>query len=308
MNDNAAYKLINKMVNHLVHEMVDIKDTEELLKKTHRQVGEHLYVKTDELDTKLRPMAEEDKKKLQIVLMMGGGGTRLLHVTRGKISKHMIDVGGQPISKYTLDLWRNGGFTNFCILTDNTEMGKSIQKFYGAGAKFGTNNSYSIEKKMMGSGGAIKEAIENGTIKGPFINHYPDDLIVNYPNFAEDFAKVFLAALDAGYQTVLVCVPGTLYPYGVVIDENGKVTEFVEKPFVYKDTNTAIYGLSEETFGLFKEIDTSAGPVKIERSVVFETLTKTGKMFKVMLPSEHWIAVNDDPSLRKFESLINGEL
>lgn len=288
----------------MIHEMVDIKKTENELRKRYKQVGDHLYVKTDELD--IRPLAKKEKKKIQIVSLMGGGGTRLLHVTKGEISKHMIEVGGQPISKFTVDLWKDSGFSNFCFLIDNTGMGKSIQRFYGAGAKLGTNNSYSIEHKRLGSGGAIKLAIENGTIKGPFISHQPDDLIVNYPNFAEDFAKIFVAAMKAGYYIVTVCVPGMLYPYGEVVDDNGKVTDFIEKPFITKDTNTGVVGISPEAFGSIKELDTNSGPVKIERTV-FKTVAQSGKMLKVLLPSEYWIPVNDEPNLRKFEKLINEE-
>lgn len=286
----------------MVHEMVDIKDTESRLKKTYTQIGEHLYAKTDELDIGL--LAEHERANLQVILMMGGGGTRLLHRTGGETSKHLIEVGGQPISKFTIDLWKSGGLTDFCFLIDSSEMGRSVQSFYDGIAAAGITHSYSIEPKKMGSGGAIKLALENGTIKTSFINHFPDDQIVGYPNFAEDFAKVFVAAMKTGYRAVVVCVPGTLYAYGEVIDKDGRVVDFVEKPFISKDSNTGVFALSSEAFDLIKELDTTGDPVKIERTVL-RTLARQGRVFKVLLPSEYWIPVNDEPNLRKFEMLIN---
>ncbi len=288
--------------------MVDIKNTEYQLRKRYVQVGEHLYVKTDELE--IKPLTEEEKANIQIVFMMGGGGTRLLHRTGGKISKHMIEVGGQPISKFTIDLWKNGGFSNFCFLIDNSDMGMSVKSFYEnvfSGGITGemVRHSYSIEEKKLGSGGAIKQAIENGTIKTSFINHFPDDQIVGYPNFAEDLAKVFMAAVKAGYQAVVVCTPGSLYPYGEVIDKDGKVVDFVEKPFIAKDSNTGVFALSSDTFDLITALDTSKGPVKIERTVLKE-LARQGKVFKVLLPTEYWIPVNDEPNFKKFEMIVNG--
>jgi NDP-sugar pyrophosphorylase family protein len=158
----------------------------------------------------------------------------------------------------------------------------------------------------MGSGGAIKLAIENGTIRTSFINHFPDDQIVGYPNFAEDFAKVFVAAMKVGYQAVVVCVPGTLYAYGEVIDDGKKVVDFVEKPFISKDSNTGVFALSSEAFDMIRSLDTSGDPVKIERTVLGR-LARQGKVFKVLLPSEYWIPVNDEPNFRKFEMLVDGK-
>jgi len=287
----------------MVHEMVKIENTEDDLKGKYRQVGDHLYVNEKTTELKMLPLADDERKNLQVVFLMGGGGTRLKHVTKGEISKHMINVNGQPISQFTLNLWKENGFSDFCFLIDNTSMGKSIQDFYGNGEKLGVSNSYSVEQKKMGSGGAIKEAIEKNIIKTSFISHQPDDLIVNYPNFADDFAKVFSAAIKAGYHIVMVCVPGTRYPYGEVVDDNGKVTDFVEKPFIRKDTNTGVVGVSSGVFNLIKNIDMSAGPVKIERSV-YKTVAQTGKILKVILPSEYWIPVNDEPNLNKFVEII----
>jgi len=287
----------------MMHELVDENETEAQLAATCMKVGSHLYMRPGvKLD--VRPVTQADKEALQIVFSMGGSGTRLRHITNDDYSKHLIDVGGKPISRHVIDLWLAAGFDDMCMLIDDTHRGASVAEYYKDGSDIGATIRYSVEHGKLGSGGALKFAIDGGVITRPFINHYPDDVIVNYPKFAEDFAAVALAAFRAGYLCVILCVPGKNYPYGVVDDKNGKVAGFVEKPFIEKDTNTAIYGISEATFPLFKKLE-AGKEIKIERGIM-QMLAKEGKMLKVLLPTEMWIPVNDDPNLTKLMEVVGG--
>ncbi len=285
----------------MVHELVADKNTENWLKENFVQVGEHLYLHPNQ---KLEISDNLNKDTVQIVFLMGGSGTRLLHVTKNQFSKHMIGVGEHPLSRYVFDLWANSDFKNFSFLIDDSVRGNSVKEYYGDGSKLDVNISYSIEHEKLGSGGALKLAIDNGTLKTQFINHFPDDEIVNYENFPEDFFKITQAAEKQGYDCVIVCVPGTIYPYGEVLDVGGKVNDFVEKPFINKDSNVGLFWLSEKALPLIKNLDISKGEVKIERTVL-KQIAQRGKMLKVLLPSEMWIPVNDDPNLKKFEEIIN---
>ena len=275
-----------------------IKNTEEELIKNYSQVGKHLYVNSK---VKLDLGSVEVKKDYQIVFLMGGGGTRLLHITNDKISKHMIKVNEQPLSKYMFNLWRNNGFKNFSFLIDNTRRGNSIKEFYKSGEEFNTKIQYSIENTKLGSGGAIKLAIDNGVIKNSFIAHFPDDIIINYENFPSDFVKI-CEAIKNQYDIVVLCVPGTNYAYGEVIERDGEVVDFVEKPFVRKNSNVGIFWVSERVFPLIQELNAEK-EVKIERTV-FKKIAQEKKMLMVLLPTEYWIPVNDDPALKKFEAII----
>jgi len=291
-----------QLVGDFMHEMVEEESTEQKLKEICTQVGEHLFLKKGiQLDT---PDIDNDSKSdLQIVFSMGGAGTRLKHITGDKYSKHLIEVAGKPISRYVVDAWLQNGFSNFCMLVDDTHRGQSVQNEYKDGKDDGCAINYSVEHKMLGSGGAIKLAIDNGIITKSFINHYPDDIIINYPNFAHDFARVFTAAMASGYQCVILCTPGKRYQWGVVIDDGtGKVTDFVEKPFVEMDSNVGIYGMSAEAFPMIQQIEEDKA-VKMERSVL-KQIAQNGKMLKVLLPSEYWVPVNDEPNLNKFVEII----
>ena len=284
-----------------MHEMVNEGNTEQKLKETCVQVGEHLYVKPGS-EINIAPLENEEKRDIQIVFSMGGGGTRLRHITEDKYSKHLIMVGGKPLSRHVVDIWLGSGFKNFCLLIDDTHRGKSVSDYYKDGGQLGAEIKYSVEHKRLGSGGAAKYAIDGNAITKSFINHYPDDMIVGYPAFAGDFAKVFIAAMRAGYQCVVACVPGKLYPYGVVEDRDGKVSDFIEKPFIAKDSNTGIFGIGESAFPLIKQLE-SDKEVKLERTVLRQ-IAQNGKMFKVLLPTEYWIPVNDEPNLNKFIEIV----
>ncbi len=281
--------------------MVANSDTEKWLKENFLQVGEHLYTHPS---NKFKVTAKLPKNDVQIVFMMGGSGSRLLHVTKNNFSKHMIGIGDHPLSMYVFDLWKSCGFKKFSFLIDDSVRGDSIKEYYGDGSKFNVDISYSVEHEKLGSGGALKLAIDNKTLKNQFINHFPDDEIVNYKNFPEDFFKITQAAKIQGYDCVIVCVPGTIYPYGEVVDKDGKVVDFLEKPFINKDSNVGLFWLSDKALSLIKNLDTSKGETKIERTVL-KQIAQKGKMLKVLLPSEMWIPVNDDPNLKKFEEIIN---
>jgi len=276
-----------------MHEILDESGTEKKLEAECVKAGDHLYLRKG---TELEIVDYEEDT--QIVFSMGGKGTRLRHVTNDEYSKHIIDINGKPLSRYVVDIWIRNGFSDFCILVDDTHRGDSVRNYYKEGEELGVKIEYSIEHCKLGSGGAIKYAKNGGVIKKSYINHYPDDIIINYPNFAKDFSRLFFSAIKAGYQCVVLCVPGKIYPYGIVIDDKGKVTKFIEKPFIEKDTNTGIYGMSKDAFYLLDEIEGDK-EVKIERTVL-KKLAEDGKMLKVLLPTEFWIPVNDEPNMRKF--------
>ncbi len=284
----------------MVHELLEDLLNEDEMRGKYIQVGEHLFVKPGQ-DLKIEDHRSE-ATKLQIVFAMGGSGSRLTHVTRDSYSKHMIPVNWQPLSKYTFDAWRTPGFKNFRFLIDSTHRGNSISEYYGDGSSFGTKNLYSIEPKKLGSGGAIKLALQNKAIDGNFLWHQPDDMIVRYKNFPLDFANAFLSAINQGFKVVILCTPGTLYPYGEVIDENGKVKDFIEKPFIAKDSSVGIWGMSAGAFGEFAGIEANC-EVRVE-STVFKKFAKSGEICKVLLPNDYWIPVNDDPNLKKFEEIV----
>lgn len=282
-----------------IHEMFDlVGPTETALRKECARVGQHLYVRSRvELD--LGQVDSEALKDFPVVFAMGGDGSRLRHVTGATSSKHLIEVNRKRLCQYAFDMWRTQGVAGFRMLVDDSPGGREIKQFFGNGEPSGTRIEYFIERSRLGAGGALREAILAGLVDRSFILHYPDDQVVGYEDFPSDFARAAVAAMRAGYQVVVLCVPGTLYPWGEIPDERGEVVDFLEKPFITKDSYTGVCAVHQSAFDLIKALD-AGQPVKLERTV-FKELARRGKMFKVIMPTEYWFPVNDVPGLRLFE-------
>ena len=282
-----------------VHEMFDLAEsTEAALHRECARVGQHLYVRS-RAELNLVQVGSEALKDLPVVFAMGGDGSRLRHVTGTNSSKHLIEVNGKRLCQHAFDMWRTQGVAEFRMLVDDSPGGREIRQFFGNGEPSGARIQYFIERSRLGAGGALREAILARLVDRSFILHYPDDQVVGYADFPVDFARAAVAAMRAGYQVVVLCVPGTLYPWGEIPDERGEVVDFVEKPFINKDSYTGVCAVHQSAFELIKALDTGQ-PVKLERTV-FKELAKRGKIFKVIMPTECWFPVNDAPGLQRFE-------
>jgi NDP-sugar pyrophosphorylase family protein len=280
--------------------MFDLSDlTEPVLRSECRQVGGHLYIRSHAgLDTSTW---NAGGKHLSVVFVMGGEGTRLKHLTGDEGSKHMLDIKGKPLCRHSFDMWLSSGFSHFRMLIDGSPGGRSIQGYFGS-ERDGATIEYHVERSRLGTGGALQEAILSGTIEGSFIMHYPDDAVLGYPGFPGDFQKVATAAMAAGHQVVIVCVPGTVYQWGEAPDDGVKVTDFIEKPFVRKDSYTGICAVHHSALDLIRGLDTGSY-AKLERTV-FKDIARRGKMYKVLIPTEYWFPVNDLPGLKRFEQAV----
>lgn len=241
--------------------------------------------------------AEKYIKKLQVVVVAGGHGERLKHRT-GTKPKPLLKVGDK-----TLLEWCIGHFSedvkDFVFLLGYGA--DEIKEFLGDGSKFGINAKYSVEKTKLGKGGALKWALENGTIdRGrPALITYPDDLIL-MENFLRAIVHRHLKGLGIGCKATVVRVAKMQYPYGVVkTDDEGVVVDFEEKPFVQLPTNVGIYLVEPEVYGIIEErINLSNAPVEFEEAVVPE-LVKRRWLFSMTIPWETWLPVNDEKSYRK---------
>src|SRR5665213_489998 len=92
-----------------------------------------------------------------VLILAGGLGTRLASVVKD-IPKPMALVAGKPFLEYHIEFLRKQGFTDFTLLTGH--LSNVIEKHFGDGQKFGVKISYSVETEPLGTGGAIRQAME----------------------------------------------------------------------------------------------------------------------------------------------------
>lgn len=90
---------------------------------------------------------------MKIILLAGGLGTRLKGVL-GPVPKSMAKIAGSPFLKYLFASIKKQNFTEVIVCTGHG--GNAIRGFFGNGENFGLSIRYTVEKELLGTGGAIK--------------------------------------------------------------------------------------------------------------------------------------------------------
>lgn len=173
--------------------------------------------------------------------MAGGEGTRLRPLTCN-LPKPMVPVLNRPMMEHILNLLKKYQLTE--IANTLWYMPEVIQDYFGDGSEWNVAMHYFIEDKPLGTAGSVKNAQK--FLDEAFVVISGDSLTDIDLNKAIHFhrEKGALATL------VLTKVANPL-SYGVVItNEQGRITQFLEKPSwsqVFSDTvNTGIYILEPE--------------------------------------------------------------
>lgn len=163
---------------------------------------------------------------MKALILSAGLGTRLRPLTN-TIPKVMVPIGGKPLLWYHIQLFKKHGVKDIWI--NLHEHPRVIKNYFGDGSNLGVKISYSYEKGLLGTAGALKNpvsGIEKEFRKGGFLVVYGDNLTdFDYTKLIK-FHKKKEAILSLGLYK---CVdPWTM---GVVeINEEGKILKFVEKP------------------------------------------------------------------------------
>ena len=188
---------------------------------------------------------------MKALIMAAGYGTRLEPLTLA-VPKPMVPIVNFPTMQHNLELLKKYGFTD---VTANIHYHpEQIENYFGDGAKFGVNLSYSFEEKLLGTAGGVKLMAETiAKIDGTFVVLSSDALTdINLHRLTE-FHKQKKALV-----TVALCQVGDVREFGVVIqDETGRITGFQEKPApeaaLSSLANTGIYVFEPEILKLIPD-------------------------------------------------------
>ncbi|NCA13504.1 MAG: nucleotidyl transferase, partial [Proteobacteria bacterium] len=180
---------------------------------------------------------------MKAVVMAGGEGSRLRPLTIGR-PKPMVPIVNAPVMEHILGLLRRHGITEVVVTLQY--LANVIQDYFGDGSEFGMTIHYAVEESPLGTAGSVKNAEEH--LDEPFIVISGDALT----DFDLQAIIDFHTERQAMATLTLYQVPNPL-EYGVVIlDEQNRVSRFLEKPSwgeVFSDTvNTGIYVLDPSIF------------------------------------------------------------
>ncbi|MBI2341046.1 MAG: NDP-sugar synthase [Deltaproteobacteria bacterium] len=159
---------------------------------------------------------------MKAMLLAAGLGTRLRPLTH-RIPKPLIPVDGIPLIFYNLALLKKHGITD--VVINLHYLGRKIKKLLGDGKKFGFQFRYSMEKKILGTGGGIKKA-EKFLKDGPFLV-LNGDIITDLPldRLMESHRR------RKPYATLVVAKSGRARSFGILYTNKSKnIVSILQRP------------------------------------------------------------------------------
>lgn len=157
---------------------------------------------------------------MEAILLAGGLGTRLHSVTGDNYPKCLAEVNGIPFLHYVLWNFRNQGVERFVLAISHLSdmVVDEVSRHFSD-----WDIVFSIEREPLGTGGAIKQALElcNG-------NHV---LVANADSFVEFSVTDFVSEMRDGKSKLgLVCTEvSDLSRFGAANIRDNKLVSFSEK-------------------------------------------------------------------------------
>ncbi|CAN5313179.1 hypothetical protein BH24ACT19_BH24ACT19_11710 [soil metagenome] len=173
---------------------------------------------------------------MRAVIMAGGQGTRLRPLTSNQ-PKPMISIVNTPCMEHIVRLLKRYGFEDIVVTLEY--MPEVIREYFGDGSAWGVKMEYSVEEEPLGTAGSVKYVEEWLTERFVIVS---GDALTDV-----DLGKAVAFHEERGAEVTLVLKEvDDPSEFGiVVVDDDGRVTEFLEKPdedevFSYT-ANTGIY-------------------------------------------------------------------
>ena len=156
---------------------------------------------------------------MEAIVLAGGLGTRLQSVV-SDVPKPMAPIGTKPFLEYILKYLKKNGISR--VILSVGYKWETIQNYF-TNEYDGIELVYSVETEPLGTGGAIKKALESIEEQEVYI--------VN----GDTFFDIELQKLTLVHNSKMILSLKTMHNfdrYGCVeCDDNGYVTDFAEKEF-----------------------------------------------------------------------------
>jgi len=177
----------------------------------------------------------------EAIILAGGLGTRLRPVL-SDLPKSLAPVGGRPFLEIQLALLARQGITRAVLAVGH--LGHLVHERLGA-RRSGVELAYSWENEPLGTGGAIRQALEACRQDRVFV--FNGDTYLEF-----DMAAAFRLATSSGRGVIVGRPVPDASRYGCLRIENGLVTGMAEKtspgPGI---VNAGCYLVARDQFGDF---------------------------------------------------------
>ena len=172
---------------------------------------------------------------MQAVILAAGEGQRLHTFTANK-PKVMIKVANKPILEFVVNALKDAGIQDIIMVVGYKR--HRIMEYFGDGKNFGVRIRYAFQDQQLGTAHALKQAED--LIEGDEFLVLAGDNIVDSKSI-QALRKIWSVSYKVSDEPT---------KYGVLITENGKVKEIVEKPKepISNLVNTGMYRFGKEVF------------------------------------------------------------
>ncbi len=184
---------------------------------------------------------------MKAVILAGGEGTRLRPVTCN-LPKPLVPVAGKPVLEYILGLLEENGCDEAVIAVHYRA--EKIERHFSSGRYGKIRLRFSHETKPLGTAGCVKRAAED----------FNEDFIVISGDAVCDFElekALHFHKNNGAAATVIAKRVDDPREYGLIIENDGRITDFSEKPSYINCrsdlANTGVYIISPAVLGLIPE-------------------------------------------------------
>lgn len=236
---------------------------------------------------------------MEAVIVAGGIGLRLRPLTVRR-PKHVLPVAGQPFLAHPLARLAAAGVEHVVLAT--SYRAEELRTALGDGSAYGVRLSYVHEQAALGTGGAIRNALDEltGDADDPVVVLNGDqltdhDLSGQVEHFRQQGADVSLHVVMVADPRAYGCVP---------TDAHGRVTAFLEKSPepVTRQVNAGSYVFRR---GVIADIPAGA-EISVERET-FPGLLRDGRVLVGYRDDGYWMDVGTPTALvRASRDLVRG--
>jgi len=207
---------------------------------------------------------------MKAVILAGGLGTRLKSSVTDK-PKSMVPVLGRPFLEYQIEQLEKYGVKEIVLCV--AHLANQIKHHFKGGVEFNVNIQYATEKKLLGTGGALKNA-EPYLDKATFLALNGDSYLeINLSDFFQYHKK------RKSSGTIALTRVSKTEKYGLVKTGKGnKITEFLEKEEKgkpYSTVNAGVYLFEPEVLSFIPP----GQKISLERCILPLLLKKQVPLF-----------------------------
>jgi mannose-1-phosphate guanylyltransferase len=240
---------------------------------------------------------------MKAMILAAGKGTRVRPLTYD-LPKPMIPVLGKPVMAYLIEHLRKHGVTE--IMVNVSHLHEKIEEYFGEGEQYGVQIGYSFEGYTkedgevvavpIGSAGGMKKIQEFGGFFDDTTIVLCGDALIDL-----DLKAALLEHRQKGAMATVITkeVPwDKVSSYGVVVtDQNGRITQFQEKPkqeeALSNFISTGIYIFEPEVIDLIPsgvefDIGSQLFPLLAEKGMPFYAQGRPFNWLDIGSVSDYW--------------------